>query len=114
MITARRLSAKAVLETGGLLGVTVISSVIYMPISIAQWARIMIMVPLFIIPVIIGYITSYIRRLSALFMLSERLKRPTGHSEEMKPNDPDWFRFIADFDKRNRIYVSASSEIYGC
>jgi hypothetical protein len=59
---ARRLSTVAVIETGGLLGILAFTAVIYLAIPIAQWVRIMVMAPLFTIPVIIGYATGHDRR----------------------------------------------------
>ena len=62
LVRARKLSKVAVIETGGLLGVIAFTAVIYIVIPIAEWTRVLVMVPLFAIPVIIGSIVGYNHR----------------------------------------------------
>lgn len=56
LIKIKKVNTEGIIATGGLLGIVVFSGIIYLAIPVAQWARILVIAPLFTIPVIMGYV----------------------------------------------------------
>lgn len=78
LVKVRGLGTIETIEIGGLVGVVAFTILIYLAVPQVEWNRIMVMAPLFTIPIIVGYILSLNRHNELISksrpLISERLK----------------------------------------
>ena len=96
LVKAKRLDSNQVLETGGLLGITFFAIASFVAVPQAQWARFMVLAPLFTIPIILRFLSGFSRHngLSQWNILPEnsgRSSNPNGFRKS-PANFGGWFR----------------------